>query len=252
MAEPASSALAGKVAFITGGSNGIGAATAKVFANKGAKVVVGYHRGAHRAERLVGELAGTGHRAVQMALEDSTSVQRAAAAIREAYGRADILVNSAGFTRMVPAADLDAMTDEIMDAVLIANVRGTFAVIRAMAPLLRESRSGLVVNVSSIAAFTSVGSSVAYCAAKAALDSLTATLGRALGPQIRVLSVSPGPVPTDFVPGRDRAAVENLAQKTPLKTVVEAEDIAAAILACVTHLRKATGTKIVVDGGMSL
>ena len=62
------------------------------------------------AERLLKELAGSGHRAVQMALEDSASIQRAAAAIREAYGRADILVNSAGFTRMVPAADLDAKT----------------------------------------------------------------------------------------------------------------------------------------------
>jgi 3-oxoacyl-[acyl-carrier protein] reductase len=252
LTQPASSALSGKVAVITGGSNGIGAATARIFANKGAKVVVGFHRGGERAERLIKELPGDGHRGVQMSLEESGTMRRAADEARNSYGRADILVNSAGFTRIVPAADLEALTDEIMDAILIANVRGTFAAIRAMAPLLRESGSGVIVNVSSIAAFTSIGSSVAYCAAKAALDSMTLTLARALGPRIRVLSVSPGPVATDFVPGRDRAALESLAERTPLKTVVEADDIGAAILACVTHLGKATGTKIIVDGGMHL
>lgn len=252
MPERAQAALQGKVALVTGGSNGIGAATARLFADKGAQVVVGYHRGEKRAEALVTELSGGGHRAVQISLEDSATIDRATRHIREAYGRADILVNSAGFTRIVPAADLDGLSDEIMDAILTANVRGTFAVIRAMAPLLRESGDGVIVNVSSIAAFTSIGSSIAYCAAKAALDSMTMTLGRALGPQIRVLSVSPGPVATDFVPGRDRSALEKMAERTPLKAVVEPEDVAAAILACVTHLRKSTGTKIIVDGGMHL
>ena len=223
-----------------------------MFANKGAKVVVGYHQGAERAERLIQDLAGSGHRAVQIALAESETIRRAAETVRRDLGRLDILVNSAGFTRVIPAADLDALTDEIMDEILIANVRGTFAVIRAMAPLLRESGHGVIVNVSSIAAFTGVGSSVAYCAAKAALDVITTSLGRALGPEIRVLGVSPGPVPTDFVQGRDREAVEKMSQKTPLKAAVEAEDIASAILACVTHLRMATGTKIVVDGGFHL
>ncbi len=252
MSERASSALQDKIALITGGSNGIGAATARSFAKKGAKVVVGYHQGAARAECLVKELAGEGHRAVQIALEDSATIRGAAETIREAYGRADILVNCAGFTRVIQHMDLDALTDEILDAILTANVRGTFAVIRAMAPLLRESGNAVIVNVSSTAAFTALGSSIAYCAAKAALDVITKSLGRALGPQIRVLGVSPGPVATDFVPGRDRPALENLAQRTPLKRVVEPEEIAAAILACVTHLKMATGTNIVVDGGMSL
>ena len=252
MAERTSSLLEGKVALITGGSSGIGAATARSLAHKGAKVVIGYHQGAARAETLLGELAGTGHRRVEIALEDSATIRRAAETIREVYGRADILVNAAGFTRLIPAPDLDALTDEIMDSILIANVRGTFAVIRAMAPLLRESEGGVIVNVSSIAAFTGLGSSIAYCAAKAALDVITISLGRVLGPQIRVLSVSPGPVATDFVPGRDRAALESLAQRTPMKRVVEPDEVAAAILACVTHLKMSTGTRIIVDGGTHL
>jgi 3-oxoacyl-[acyl-carrier protein] reductase len=250
--EPKSSALKGRVALITGGSNGIGAATARLLAEKGANVVIGYHQGNDRAEQLLKELPGKGHRAVRIALEDSATIRRAAEMIRESYGRADILVNSAGFTRVVAQPDLEALTDEIMDAILIGNVRGTFAVIRAMAPLLRESGNGVIVNVSSIAAFTGIGSSIAYCAAKAALDTITTSLGRVLGPQIRVLSVSPGPVATDFVPGRDRAAVEHMAQRTPLKKVVESEDVAAAVLACVTHLKMSTGVKIIVDGGTHL
>ena len=96
----------------------------------------GYHRGADRAERLLKELPGSGHRALSIVLEDSDTIRRAAAAVREAYGRADILVNSAGFTRVVPHSDLEALTDEIFDAILIANVRGTFSVIRSLAPLL--------------------------------------------------------------------------------------------------------------------
>lgn len=252
MTEPKRTVLQGKVAIITGGSNGIGAATARMLADKGAQVVVGYNKGAERAERLIEELPGKGHNAVQIVLEDSKTIRATAATLRERYGRADILVNSAGFTRPVPAADLEALTDELMDAIFAANVRGTFSVIRSFAPLLRESGAGVIVNVSSIAAFTGQGSSIAYCASKAALDAVSLGLARSLGPQIRVLSVSPGPVATDFLPGRDRRALEGLAEKTPLKRVVEPEDVAAAILACVTHLKMSTGTTIVVDGGTHL
>src|SRR6202008_3885497 len=96
------------------------------------------------------------------------------------------------------------------------------------------------------------GSSIAYCAAKAALDTMTISLARVLGPQIRVLCVSPGAVAPNFVAGRDRTALEKIAQGTPLKTVVEPGHVANSILACVTHLKISTGVCIVADGGRFL
>jgi 3-oxoacyl-[acyl-carrier protein] reductase len=241
--------LAGKVAVVTGGSSGIGAATVKTFAAHGARVVVGYHTGEDRARALIQKLPGSGHRALRIVLEDSATMGRAADEVRAHYGRCDVLVNSAGFTKPVPHHNLDALDDALFDSILIAGVRGPFAMIRAFAGLLRESGAGVVINISSISGFTGSGSSIAYCAAKAALDTMTISLGRALGPAIRVLAVSPAAVATDFVAGRDRAALEKFAAGTPLKHINEAEDVARVILASVTMLKTSTGARIVCDGG---
>ena len=244
--------LKGKIAVVTGGSSGIGATTARMFAAEGATVYVGYNKGRERAEKLIGELPGSGHQPIRIVLEDSATMRDAAKTIGDAHGRADIVVNSAGFTKPVPHGDLDALTDELIDALMVANVRGPFAMIRAFAPLLKASRDGSVINVSSVSGFTGSGSSVAYCAAKAALDTMTMSLGRALGPEIRVLCVSPGAVNTDFVAGRGLPQLEKIAQATPLKKIVQPEDVARAILACVTHLKVTTGAIIVCDGGRFL
>ncbi|HTK36393.1 MAG TPA: SDR family oxidoreductase [Caulobacteraceae bacterium] len=244
--------LEGKVAVVTGGSSGIGAETVRHLAAAGAVCVIGYNRGEDRARALAASLPGKGHSVEQLNLEDGAAVRGFGARISAVHPKIDVLVNSAGYTRPVPHGDLDTMTDELLDAVLIANVRGPFSVIRALAPALRASGAGVVVNVSSISAFTGSGSSIAYCAAKAALDTMTLSLARALGPAIRVLSVSPGAVATDFVAGRDRAALEKIAQGTPLQRVVEPSDVAKAIMACITHLTASTGGRIVVDGGRFL
>jgi 3-oxoacyl-[acyl-carrier protein] reductase len=244
--------LRDKIAVVTGGSSGIGAATVRMLAAEGASVAICYNKGLERAKALLAELPKADHRIVQLSVEDSLSVRRAADAIGKAYGRADILVNSAGFTRPIPHAQLDALDDALLDAILIANVRGPFSVIRALVPLLGAGGESVIVNVSSISAFTGSGSNIGYCASKAALDTMTLSLARVLGPQIRVLCVSPAAVATDFVAGRDRPALEKIAQGTPLKRVVEPEDIARTIMACITHLKVSTGARIVADAGRFL
>jgi 3-oxoacyl-[acyl-carrier protein] reductase len=159
--------LAGKVAVVTGGSSGIGAASVRLLAAAGARVVVGYNKGAERAATLIAELSGSGHQAMYLPMENSAQIRKVADAVKDGFGRADILVNSAGFTRMVPHSDLEALDDDLIDSVLTANVRGPFATIRAFVPLLRTTGDGVIVNISSGAAEHGTGSSIIYGASKA-------------------------------------------------------------------------------------
>ncbi len=244
--------LGGKVAVVTGGSNGIGAATVRLLGEAGATVVVCYNRGEARARALLAELPEGNHRVMPLEIAEAASVRRMGDELRDTYGRVDVLVNSAGMTRPIPHADLEALDEAFFDQVLIANARGPYSVIRSLLPLLRAAAPSVVVNVSSVAAFNGAGSNIAYGASKAALDTMTMSLARALGPDIRFLCVSPGPVATDFVAGRGREQIETIMATAPLRRVIEAEDVGRAILACVTHLGASTGTRIVVDGGRAL
>lgn len=240
-----------RTAVVVGGSGGIGAACCRRLAAAGARVAVGFHRNEAEARSVVDSLAGAGHFPFSLSLSDAPSIEEAATAIGKAFGHVDVLVNAAGFTKPIPHHDLDALDDALFDAILVSNVRGPFSLIRAFLPMLRSSGGGLVVNLSSISGFTGSGSNVAYCAAKGALDTMTLALARALGPEVRVVAVSPGAVATDFVAGRDRAALEKIAEKTPLRMVVEPEDVAEAVYAAVT-MRAMTGARLVVDGGRFL
>lgn len=241
--------LNNKVAVITGASGGIGEATAKRLAEAGARVIVGYNSNAEVAEKIAAALPGTGHRAVRIPMLDTAEIRAVAAMVERDFGRCDVLVNSAGFTRMVPHADLEALTDELIDSIFAANVRGPFATVRAFAPLMKKSGDAVIVNISSVAGITGSGSNIAYGGSKAALDTMALSLARVLGPEIRVMTVSPAAVDTAFVPGRTTAMVERVAASTPLKRVVQADEVAQAVMAAVTHLTSSTGWVIPVDGG---
>ena len=253
MADPVS--LKDKVALIVGGAGGIGAATARQFAEAGARVVITHRAGrdkAAAATALLATFAGGKHAAFAADVADTATLIALREAVAARHGRLDILVNTAGFTKPVPHADLEALDDELIDRMFEVNWRGQFATIRSFAPLLKASGDGLIVSVSSIAGTTGLGSSIAYCAAKAGIDVMTKSLARALAPQVRVLAVAPGVVDTGFVPGRGADFNEKTSAKTPLKRVATADDVAAAIVSCATHLTFSTGTTIVVDGGRSL
>jgi 3-oxoacyl-[acyl-carrier protein] reductase len=230
--------LANKVAVVTGASGGIGSATAHRLASAGASVVVGYNSKAAEAEKVVAALPGSGHRAMRIPMLETPVIREVAATIERDYGRCDVLVNSAGFTRMIPHPNLEALTDELIDSIFAANVRGPFATIRAFAPLMKRSGDAVIVNISSVAAITGSGSNIAYGGSKAALDTMALSLARVLGPEIRIMTVSP-----------TTAMVERVAATTPLKRVVQADEVAQAVMAAVTHLTSSTGWVIPVDGG---
>ena len=252
MTQPFPLRLDGRIAVVTGGSSGIGAACVRALAAEGASVVIGYHSGLDRAQALLAQLPGKGHVAMPIPLGDGAAHADLARQLKERFEKVDILVNSAGFTRRIAHADLETMDGALFNEILVANAGGPFSITRALMPLLRASGDAVVISVSSISAFTGSGSNIAYCAAKAALDTMTLSLARAIGPGVRFLCVSPAAVDTGFVEGRSRAELEKKAVTTPLGRIVTPEDVALAVLACATHLKTATGTRIVIDGGQSL
>ena len=244
--------LLDKVAVVTGGSSGIGAACVRRLARQGARVVIGYNGGRERAEALRSELDGDGHLVAHIPLEDCAAHSRLAQELSTRFDVVDVLVNSAGRTQRIGHADLENMDAQLYGDILMANAAGTFSVTRALLPLLRKSNDGVVVNVSSVSAMTGSGSNIAYCAAKAAVDTTMRSLARVFGPNVRFLSVAPASVDTDFVAGRSRDEIERKAAATPLGRVVTPNDVADAVLACISHLKTATGTRIVIDGGFTL
>ena len=244
--------LAHKVVLITGAAGGIGAAMSTAYADAGATVIVGYNRSADSANALCASLSGRGHVAKYAPVLDSGVLQSLAHEISSDFGRLDILINNAGVTKVVPHDDLEALEDADIDRIFNTNVRGSFACVRAFRSLLAASGDGLVINISSIAGTTAVGSSIAYCASKAAIDSMTKSLGRALAPEIRVVSIAPGWVAGEYASRADPAYLQLQVDKTPLERIARGADVAAAAIALSTTLRFSTGCIIPVDGGRQL
>jgi 3-oxoacyl-[acyl-carrier protein] reductase len=244
--------LDAKVAVVTGGAGGIGSAICRRLAAAGAQVVITYRKSRAEAEVLLGELPGDGHSAYHAPVDNGDAQRALADALTARYGTVDILINNAGVTRPVPHHDLDALDDALIDEIFRVNWRGAFASVRALKDLLMAREGGLVVNISSIAGRTGVGSNVAYCASKAALDSMTRSLARALAPTIRVLSISPGWVEGEYALRMPPEILKEQRDKTPLKRIARAEDVAEAVYAAAAHLTFSTGDLIPVDGGRTL
>jgi 3-oxoacyl-[acyl-carrier protein] reductase len=244
-------ALAAQVAVVTGRAGDLGEAICIGLAQPGCAVVVGYNHSQAPAQDLVRRLPPA-----SQPLTDSAESQALADEVQRRYGRCDILVNCAGTTRFVAHADRDGLDDGLIEQIMSTNVRGPFAAVRALKGLLAARRhdgcAGLVVNISSIAAVTAMGSKVMYCASKAALDNMTRSLARALAPAVRVLSVSSGLANTEFVKSMDRGWRDEPAARTPLRRPARPEDVAAAVRACATQLSFSAGTVLAVVGGRPL
>jgi 3-oxoacyl-[acyl-carrier protein] reductase len=229
--------LSGRVAVVLGGSGGIGAATAQAFAAAGAAVVATWRSDRTGAEALIATLPGgaeRGHAALPAAVGETPTLVALAAEVERRFGRADVLVNAAGFTKAIPHGDLDALDDDFIDRMFAVNWRGQFAAVRAFRRLLEAGGNGLVVNISSIAGLNGAGSNIAYGAAKAGVDVMTKSLARALAPAVRVVGCRPAWWTRGFVPGRIAAAIAVIAPSIPLMRVATAEDVARAVLACAT------------------
>ena len=241
-----------KVALVTGSGTGVGRACAVRFARLGYAVVVNYSRSeadAHETLALV-EAAGAPALLCKADVSDARQVTEMVAAAEAALARLDVLVNNAGTTHFVPHRDLDALTDQVWHEIMGVNVLGTFYCTRAAMPLLQAS-GGSVVNVSSVAGLTGQGSSIPYCASKAAVNCMTQSLARAFGPGVRVNAVAPGPILTRWLDGRE-AHVAKFVEQAPLGRAATPDDIADAVVYLATGTALTTGQVLVVDGGRTM
>ncbi len=246
-----------KVVLVTGGAGGIGSAICTKFAQNGYQVIVTYNSNHEKAQMLVDNLIGEGHSVFHAPVNDSLQLEALRKFVEERYGHLNVLINNAGITTPVAHDNLDDLTDEWIDKIMQTNFRGSFAMVRAMKSLLLQAyekyaESALVVNISSVAALTGIGSNVAYCASKAAMDSMTRSLARAFAPKIRVVSVSPGWVLGEYTKNIDPNYLKLQTDKTPLARLAVPMDVANAVYSLTDILTFCTGNIVNVDGGRPL
>jgi NAD(P)-dependent dehydrogenase (short-subunit alcohol dehydrogenase family) len=254
----------GLCAIVTGSASGLGAATAAILANRGARLVINYSSSQKEAEQTADICRSAGGEVVVVQGDVSRDEDcRKIVAAAAPWGRLDALINNAGTTKHVPHNNLDGLSAQDFQRLFGVNTIGPFQMVRAARPLLEASakergHASSVVNVSSVAGISGIGSSVAYAASKGALNMITISLARALAPLIRVNAVCPGYIDTPwFTKGR---GIEGAAKvrdavvaKVPLKRASSAEDVAAVVCFLATaQSSNMTGEVVRIDAGLHL
>ena len=248
-----------KSAIVTGSATGIGRAVALRLARLGWGVALNYTRSADEmdeTERLCRE-AGGDPVVVRGDVSEDTACRALAAAAEDRWGRLDGLVSNAGVTKFVAPGDLESLAKEDFERILGVNLVGCWQAARAAAPSMKRTGRGSIVAVSSLAAFTGAGSSAAYAASKAALNTLTLSLARMLAPEIRVNAVCPGYTDTRWGrrglgDSRYEAFAAALTDRLPLGRMVSADDVAETVLWFLTGGAAVTGQTLAVDAGEHL
>lgn len=247
------------VAIVTGSSSGVGAACARQLAELGAHVVINYSRNEDgaRATQAACEELGAETVVVQADVGDDEQCKALAQAALDRWGRIDALVNNAGTTKFVPHHDLDGLSSEDFLRIYAVNTLGPFMMTRAVVPAMQRGQRGSVVNVSSVAGVMGVGSSIAYAASKGALNTMTLSLARALGPHIRVNTICPGFIQGDWLRGglgdeAYEASKRRVEESSPLNVASTPDDIAAGVLYFITGADVVTGETLILDGGSHL
>ncbi len=244
--------LENKVAIITGGTAGIGAAAAKKFAQEGAKVTV-WARNAEKGKAFVAEMAKEGYTICFDAVDTSNYEQVVAATKRvfDANGKIDILINNAGITN---DSTLKKMTPEQWQSVIDINLTGTFYCTKAVNQYMVEAGWGRIINVSSVVGLYGNFGQTNYVATKAGVIGMTKTLGRELGKKgVTVNAVAPGFIATDMVAKMPEDVLKGMIAKVPVGRLGKPEDIANAF--CFLASDEASyvnGAVLSVDGGMTV
>jgi NAD(P)-dependent dehydrogenase (short-subunit alcohol dehydrogenase family) len=252
--------FSGKVVLVTGSATGLGAAIAVAAARRGAKaVILNCTKSLAEVEATAAAVREAGGQAqiAQGSVAEDADCRRIAEAAAP-YGRIDALINNAGVTKHVRHDDLAGLSKQDFLDLYSVNAIGPFQMIRACRALLEAADAPAVLMVSSIAAVTGIGSSVAYAASKGALNTMTLSLARALAPKIRVNAICPGYMDTRWFGDTYSAETtqrirDNIAKTTPLRTASKPEDLANAALFLVSDAaRHITGETLMADAGLHL
>lgn len=235
-----------KTVLITGASRGIGAAAARMFAARGFRVAVNYHRSRAQAEALAEEIGGI---AVQADVSDPEQARHMVDNVLDKFCQLDILVCNAGISQQKLFGDL---TDDDWRRMFGVNVDGMFYTIRAALPHFIHRKAGRIVTVSSMWGQVGASCEVAYSASKAAVIGLTRALAKELGPSgIRVNCVAPGVISTEMNANLDENALAALREETPLETIGTPEDAAESICFLASDAaRFITGQVLAPNGGL--
>ncbi|WP_328874327.1 SDR family oxidoreductase [Streptomyces sp. NBC_00287] len=236
------------VALVTGSTSGIGEAVARRLAAEGMRVVVNSARSPEAGKELAAELPDAMYVAADIAVREEA--EALVAATVERYGRLDVLVNSAGVTRIVPHQDFEGANAEVWREIFDVNVIGTWQMCVAAMPHLRASGDGCVVNVSSVAGVRPAGSSIPYAVSKAALNHMTRLLAAVTGPEVRVNAVAPGLTDTAWTASFEEPR-RWMREQSPLQRVGTPEEVAEAVLGMIRS-RWTTGEVLLTDGGTHL
>jgi 3-oxoacyl-[acyl-carrier protein] reductase len=240
--------LDGRVALVTGGSRGIGAAIARELARAGARVAVNYRAGREPAEELAGEVGGI---AVAADVADAADVAGLIEAVERGLGEIDLLVNNAGITRDTLIA---RMTDDDWAQVIDTNLRGAFLTCRAVSRKMLRRRAGAIVNISSVVGVHGNPGQANYAASKAGIIGMTKALARELGSRsVRANAVAPGYVATELTDALPEDAKQAILAGTPLGRLGRPEDVAGAVrFLCSDEAAFVTGEVLLVDGGLGM
>lgn len=245
--------LTGRVALVTGGSRGIGAAVSKALARAGATVALTYHSKADIAAQTVEEITAVqGHAmAVPLSIADRASVRAAVAEVRAAFGPITVLVNNAGIARRQSFLEI---SDADWDAVLGINLRGAMSCCQEILPDMQAAHFGRIINISSIGGQWGGVYQVHYAAAKAGLISLTRSLARIYSKDgITSNALAPGLVDTDMIKPEleDSAAAERIISQVPVGRIATPDEIAAAVVYLAGRdAGYITGQTLNINGGM--
>jgi len=248
-----------KVAIVTGSSSGVGSATARQLVEKGYNVVVNYSRNEDGAKQTAASCEAAGGEAIicqANVAEDEDCVRMVRAAV-DRWGRVDALVNNAGTTKFNNHRNLAGLDKEDFFHIYGVNVVGPYQMVRAAERYLRQAGNAAIVNVASIAGITGVGSSIAYAASKGALVTMTLSLARVLGPEIRVNAVCPGFIQGEWLRAglgdeAYEAARKGSERSAPLGVTSSPETVGEAIVYFICGAGIITGETLILDGGNHL